>query len=125
MADAGDRIDALAARAARDRDRFEPPRDPPNEDRALRYLTEGAGPAIWVYVDARTDEWERFDPDAFDALESAMNTWLELYAACYGVEITAAFTVREAAELLLETHNVHDVARVLTHVPDRAAAVEG
>ena len=85
----------------------------------MTYLREGVGPAVMVYVDARTDEWHRFEPDDFERLEGAMNTWLELYAACYGVDIDAAFTVRKAAELLLDTHNVHDVAQVLTHVPDR------
>lgn len=114
-----DRIDALADRAAREREAFDPPADPPDEDRAMTYLREGVGPAVMVYVRARSGEWHRFEPDDFDALERAMNTWLELYAACYGVELDADFTVREAAEVLVETHNVHDVAQVLTHVPER------
>lgn len=121
MSKYADRIATLADRAARDREGFERPSDPPAEERAMGYLREGVGPAVALYVDARTNDWHRFETDSFEALESAMNTWLELYAACYGVDIEAEFTVRKAAELLIETHNIHDVAQVLTHVPDRSA----
>jgi len=48
-----------------------------------------------------------------------MNDWLELYAACYGVDIDAAFTIREAAEALIDTHDARAVARVLTGLPPR------
>lgn len=113
------RIDTLTDQAARDRKQFQRPAEPPDEDRAMQFLREGVGPAVMVYVDARTNDWHRFDPDDFERLEGAMNTWLELYAACYGVDIDAEFTIRKAAEALLETHNVHDVAQVLTHVPSR------
>jgi hypothetical protein len=120
MSEYADRIATLAAEAAEDREAFEPPADPPDEDRAMGFLREGVGPAVAVYVDAHTGEWShRFDPDRFADLEGAMNTWLELYAACYGFDIEAEYTVRKAAELLLDTHNIHDVAQVLTHVPER------
>lgn len=113
-------IDALAARAERDRARFNPPADPPDEERAMQFLQEGVGPAVWVYVEAHSGEThERFDPGQFQRLEGAMNKWLELYSCCYGVNLDAQFTVREAAELLLQTHNVQDVAQLLTHVPER------
>jgi hypothetical protein len=112
------RIEELAARAERDRAAFDPPADPPDEERALSYLREGVGPAVAVYLDARTgDDPVRFSRESFDDLEAAMNGWLELYAACYGVDVDAEFTVREAAELLVETHNVADVAYLLTQVP--------
>jgi hypothetical protein len=114
-----DRIDSLAADAERAREAFEPPADPPDEDRAMRYLREGVGEAVAVYVDARSGEWERFGEAEFARLERAMNDYLELYARCYGVEMDAAFTVREAAEALIDTHNIADVARVLTNVPER------
>ena len=113
------RIETLAAAASDDRADFEAPTDPPDPDRAMTYLREGVGPAVAVYLEARTGDWHRFDSEPFAELEAAMNTYLELYAACYGVDIDAEFTVREAAELLVETHNIHDVAQVLTHVPDR------
>lgn len=116
-----ERIDDLAASACRDRERFSPPDDPPDEERAMDYLREGFGQTVWCYVDARTDGFDHIDPEDFEALEGAMNQWLELYAACYGREIEAAFTLRKAAELLLETHNVRDTAQVLTHVPTRDA----
>lgn len=112
-----DRIRELATRARRDRSAFSPPTDPPDEDRALTYLREGVGQAVGVYVDARTGSWDRFSPEEFSRLEDAMNEWLELYAACYGEDISASFSVRTAAELLLETHNIRDVAVVLTHIP--------
>jgi len=114
-----DRIETLAADARADREAFEPPADPPDEERAVRFLREGFGETLAVYVDARSGEWDRFDTDEFADLEGAMNTYLELYAACYGVDYDADFTVREAAEALIDTHNVVDVARVLTGVPDR------
>jgi len=55
----------------------------------------------------------------FSLLQRAMNDWLELYAACYGTDITAEFTVREAAELVIATHNLRDTAQLLTRVPAR------
>lgn len=117
-----DRIADLARRAERDRAAFEPPADPPDEEQALRYLREGAGPAIALYAEARTGgEQVRFEQEAFAALESAMNDWLELYAACHGTDIDAEFTVREAAEILIRTENVRHTAEVLTKVPEREA----
>ncbi|MFC7154769.1 hypothetical protein ACFQPA_04780 [Halomarina halobia] len=116
-----ERIAALEARAERDREAFAPPDDPPDERRAMRYLREGFGPAVALYVEARTGGGEpvAFHPDEFAALERAMNQWLDLYAACYGTTLDAEFTVREAATLLVGTHNVRDTARVLTRVPPR------
>ena len=114
-----DRIDALHERAAAERAAFEPPADPPDEARAMGYLRDGVGPALSVYVEARTGEWVRFEPAEFARLERAMNAWLECYAGCYGAEIDAEFTLRTAAEALIDTHHVGDVARVLTKVPDR------
>jgi hypothetical protein len=114
-----DQIETLAADARADWESFAPPEDPPDEERAMGYLREGFGDAVAVYVDARSGEWDRFDTEEFADLEEAMNTYLELYAACYGVDYDADFTVREAAEALIDTHNVVDVARVLTGVPDR------
>jgi len=117
-----ERIDELAERAALDRRSFEPPADPPDEDRALDYLREGAGPAVWLYVEARVDGFVHLSPETFADLEGAMNDWFELYARCYGQQIDAEFPVRQAAAALLDTHNIVDVAQVLTGVPDRDAA---
>ena len=117
----GPQIAALARRAERDRQfvRENPP-DPPDREAAMTYLREGAGPAIWTYVDGRTGgDFVHFSPAEFEALEEAMNRWLECYSVCYGVEIEASFTLREAAELLLETRNIRDVAQLLTGVPAR------
>jgi len=116
-----DRIDDLAAAAREDRQSFDPPADPPDEDAAMSYLREGFGETVAVYVDARSGRWDRFAEEEFRDLETAMNTYLELYAACYGVEMDPDFTVREAAEALIDTHNIADVARILTSVPERSA----
>jgi hypothetical protein len=115
------RIDGLAERAERDRRAFQPPPTPPDRDRALGYLREGAGPAVAVYVEGRAGEAApvRFEPAAYDRLEGAMNTYLELYAACHGTEVDASFTLRSAAELLVDTHDLRAVARLLTGVPER------
>jgi hypothetical protein len=48
-----------------------------------------------------------------------MNDWFELYAACYGVDVDSDVALREAAELLIDTHNIKDVAQILTGVPER------
>lgn len=116
-----DRVDRLAARATRERDAFAQPADPPDEERAGRYLREGVGEAVAVYIAARTGEEgpTAVDPTTFTRLEESLNTWLELYAACYGRKIDAAFTLREAAELVLATHDLRDTARLLTKIPGR------
>lgn len=116
----GPRIAALERRADRDVAAFDPDAASPHE--ASDYLREGAGQAIWLYVEARTGgRLVPFEEAEFAALERAMNAWLECYAACHGVDVDAEFTVREAAELLLETRNVYDVAQLLTQVPERGS----
>jgi hypothetical protein len=113
-----ERIHDIAERAEHDRAAFDPPADPPDPDRAMAFLNEGAGPAISIYVESRTGGlMVHFPPEEYHALEGAMNTYLDLYAACYGVDLDAEWTLREAAELLLDTNNVRDVAVMLTHVP--------
>jgi len=114
-----ERVWHLAERAEREKQAFESPVDPPDEEQAMDYLREGAGPAVSLFIEARTGQHMiHFSPEEYHALESAMNTWLGLYAACYGVDIDADFALREAAQLLVDTHNIKDVAEVLTHVPD-------
>ena len=119
MTTVSERIAELSERARRDRETFDPPPDPPDEERALTYLTEGVGAVVGLYVEARTGEKVRLDPAEFALLERALNDWLELYAACYGADLEASFTVREAAELLVETHSIRDTAILLTRVPER------
>ncbi len=115
-----DRIDDLEARLREARDRFESPADPPDEDRAMRILREGFGPTVWIYVEGRTGgRMVQFSPEEFSRLERLMNEWLALYARCYGAEIESEATLRTAAEALVETHNVRDVAQLLTNVPSR------
>lgn len=116
-----ERIHSLAERAERDAATFQPPEDPPDEARAMEILRTGVGPAVSLYVEARTgDLMVHFPPAEYEALEGAMNTWLELYAACYDVDVVAEWTVREAAALMVDTHNVGDVAAMLTQVPENS-----
>ncbi|MEY7848306.1 hypothetical protein AB7C87_03785 [Natrarchaeobius sp. A-rgal3] len=116
----GPRIAALERRAERDRKRLESEDERPEPNDAPSYLREGVGRAIWLYVEGRTGgRMVRFSPAELDALERAMNAWLECYTRCYGVELEANFSIREAAELLLETRNVDDVGQLLTGVPSR------
>lgn len=111
-----DLIDA----ATRERETFQSPAEVPDEARALELLREGFGQAVWVYVEAHTGGRNReFNRTERAVLQRAMNDWLELYARCYGVELDAAFTVREAAELLIETRNVYQTAQLLTRIPER------
>jgi hypothetical protein len=116
----GDRIQDLAESAFHETESFEAPSSPPDEEQALELLREGFGPTVWVYVQAHVgDRDRRFNRAELALLQRAMNDWLELYARCYGVELDAAFTVREAAELLVETRNVVETAQLLTRVPER------
>jgi hypothetical protein len=118
----GPRIAALARQAERDRTGIET--SDPTADDAVDYLREGAGQAIWCYVEARTGgRLVSFSKAEFNALERAMNDWFECYARCHGVDLDAEFTVRHAAELLLETRNVVDTAQLLTCVPEREKRV--
>jgi len=116
-----DRIAEIGDRAEAARASFDPPTDPPDEERAMRYCREGVGEAVAVYVDARTGDWVRFGETEFARLERAMNTYLELYARCYGIEVDADYSVRTAAEALTDTHNIAAVAQILTGVPDTRA----
>ena len=120
-----DEISELSQRAGIASEEFVPPEDPPDEARAMEFLRNGVGPAIMVYVDARTGEWIRFPPVEHSLLERTLNEFLELYARCYGYDIDCEFTIREAAETLIETHNVKDTAQILTHVPPREEMPDG
>ncbi|MFP8952374.1 hypothetical protein ACLI4Z_05270 [Natrialbaceae archaeon A-arb3/5] len=117
----GSRIAALQRRAERDRERLELDGQLADPDDGSAYLHEGAGQAIWLYVEARTGgRMVPFSAAELAALEDAMNRWLECYTRCHGVEFDSQFTVREAAELLVQTRNVDDVGQLLTGVPSRA-----
>jgi len=119
------RIEAAVERYRRDRETFEHPADPPAPETAMQYCREGLGPTVMIYVDARANDWGvEFSEREFDQLHEALNGYLSLYTACYGVETDPDATVRAAAELLLDTHNIRDVAAVLTGVPERAATGE-
>ena len=125
MSEFRDRIEALAERARADRRAFDPPADPPDEERAVRYLREGVGEVVSVYVEARTDEFAPLDAEEKAGLERAANDWLELYARCHGRDIDAEFTVREIAEIVvMDTHDLPDAAQLLTGVPPRQQSSE-
>lgn len=114
----GRRIRTLERRVEEVRTSFDP--NPPDDERAMDLVREGFGPTVSLYCEARTgDSWVRFDPESFERLEATMNAWLDLYAACYGVQLAGDYGIREAAELLVDTHNARDTAQVMTGVPDR------
>ncbi len=122
-----DRIVDLADEARRARASFEADgiESDAADERALAYCREGVGPVVAVYVEARTADYDvEFSQRELDLLHGALNDWLALYARCYGVEMEPEFTVRQAAEVLIETHNVRDVALLLTRVPARTAGTE-
>lgn len=99
---------------------FEPSADPPDEARAIEMLREGLAPVVSVYIEARTEEeQEPFSERELRLLHRSANTYLELYAACYGVEIDPDVAIRTVAELVVDTHDIHDTATLLTGVPDR------
>ncbi|MFU1782298.1 hypothetical protein ACM16X_13020 [Haloarcula japonica] len=113
-----DQVRTLSRRAEQTRASLDP--DPPDEERAMEILREGFGPTVALYCESRTGEsWVRLSDAEFERLEGAMNDWLDCYAACYGTELAGTYSVRAAAELLVDTHNVRDVAVIMTGVPDR------
>ncbi|MFB6075127.1 MAG: hypothetical protein ABEJ89_08950 [Haloarculaceae archaeon] len=113
-----DRIDDLAEAASDERATLDP--DPPDDDRATEIARDGVGPTVALYCEARTGgKMIAFDEREFDRLQAALNDWLWCYAACYGVEFDRDATIREAAELLIDTRDARDVATVLTGVPGR------
>jgi hypothetical protein len=115
-----ERIDDLAAQAAQDRAAFDPPSNPPNEERAMELLREGLGPLVALYLEAHTAEWDvEFSPTELEEFHRATNDWLALYTRCYGVAMDPDTTIRKAAEVLIETHNIRDTAQLLTQVPAR------
>ncbi|AUX09744.1 hypothetical protein AArcSl_2119 [Halalkaliarchaeum desulfuricum] len=88
------------------------------EECATAAARDGLGPVVALYVEARTaTEGVRFSQREMELLHRATNDWLSVYAACYGVDIDPDFTVREAAELLVDTHDVRETAALLTKVP--------
>jgi len=112
------RIRQLHRRAERTADELHP--EPPDEARAQEILRQGVGPTVALYCEARTGEaWHRFDDEEFERLEATLDRWLSLYGDCYGVDVDGTYPIRTAAELLVDTHDIGDVAAVLTGVPDR------
>lgn len=116
-----DRVHALAsdARVAREKTTV---RDDPDPDprAALECARDGLGPVVAVYIEAHTGgRRTRFSGEELALLHRATSDWLTCYAREHGVDHAADATVREAAELLLDTHDVTDVAQLLTGVPER------
>lgn len=112
-----ERIERLArdARAARRKWADDDPE--PDDQRALEAARDGLGPVVACYVEARTsDDPPRFSAREHRLLRRATRDWLECFARCHGVAHDSDATVRTAAELLLETHDVVAVAELLTGV---------
>lgn len=85
---------------------------------AMECLMKGFGPSIAIYIEARLKgNLIPITPEQFLKLESIMNGWLELYTEYLGEKVEANFSIREAAVLFLETHDIQDVAEILTRVP--------
>ena len=89
-------------------------------DSALDCLMIGFGPVIAMYIEARIKgKLIPITPEQFERIESIMNGWLEIYAKYYGEDIEANFSIREASLLFLETHDIQDVAEMLTKIPKK------
>lgn len=111
-----DRIARLRERARREREGFDQPGDP--DDRAMEYLRTGVGPAVAVYCESHTGGPPAVTGEDLERLQAAFDDWLALYARCYGVDLEGSYPIRTAAEVFVDTHDVVDVAEVLTGVPD-------
>ena len=87
---------------------------------ALECLMMGFGPVIAMYIEARIKgKLIPITPEQFERIESIMNGWLEIYAKYHGEDIEANFSIREASLLFLETHDIQDVAEMLTKIPKK------
>ncbi|WP_418281643.1 hypothetical protein [Halorubrum sp. DTA98] len=85
------------------------------DDAALIAARDGLGPVVALYVEARTGgEWIRFSETEMKRLHAATSDWLAVYARCRGVDVDPDVTVREAANVLIDTHDITDVAALLT-----------
>lgn len=124
MSRLADRTARLARRARDDTAAFDPPSDPPAEEQALGYLTDGVGEVVSTYVEARTGEFVRLSASEMADLHRALNDWLTLYARCYGQSVDPDVTVRTTAEVVLKTHSLRDTAQLLTSVPARGDATD-
>lgn len=122
MASPSDRVEELATRVREEREAFEPPGDADEADEcAKRYCREGVGPTIMVYVEGRAGtDLVAFEAETFARLERTLDEWLALYARCYGVDADPDVTIREAAEVFVDTHSAKYTAEILTGVPSRA-----
>jgi hypothetical protein len=113
------RIADLAETARHERETFDPP-DGTDPERAHRYARDGFGDVVALYVEARTAEWDvEFSGRELDLLHRAANDYLSLYSRCHGVAFDTDVTIREAAEILVKTHNIVDTAQLVTGVPER------
>lgn len=113
-----DRIERLAQEARAAREEWDRDAPDPDEQRALEAARDGLGPVVACYVEARTsDDPPRFSAREHRLLRRATQDWLECFARFHGVAHDSDATVRGAAELLLETHDVVAVAELLTGVP--------
>ncbi|WP_372909991.1 hypothetical protein [Salinigranum sp.] len=113
------RIADLAEAARHERETFDPPADT-DEERAVEYARDGFGDVVALYIEARTAAWDvEFSERELRLLHRATNDYLSLYARCHGVAFDTDVTVREAAEVLLKTHNIVDTAQLVTKVPPR------
>lgn len=89
---------------------------------ATEAARDGLGPVVGLYVEARTGgEDVRLSAAELSLLHRATNDWLAVYAACYGVAFDPDYTVREAAQLLVDTHDVRETAALLTQLPERSS----
>jgi hypothetical protein len=113
-----DRVRRLDLRARQVAASLDP--DPPDEALAADVLRLGVGPTVALYCEARTgDDWHRFGDREFARLQATLDRWLACYGACYGVDLNGSYSLRTAAELLVDTRDARAVATVLTGVPDR------
>ncbi|MDS0284143.1 hypothetical protein [Haloarcula onubensis] len=113
-----DRIRELDAHAREFATVLDP--DPPDDELAADVVRLGVGPTVALYCEARTGaDWHRFERQQFRRLQATFDRWLACYGACYGVDLSGSYSLRTAAELLVDTHDARAVAAVLTGVPGR------
>ncbi|MCL9814615.1 hypothetical protein [Natranaeroarchaeum aerophilus] len=115
-----ERIERLAERARQERQGFDPPETTPAPERAQQFLQEGVGELVSLYIDGRSGgDFARFSEHEWDLLHRALDDWLQLYARCYGRRLERGFQIRTLAELVIDTHNLHDAVMMATKVPSR------
>ncbi|MFB6196929.1 MAG: hypothetical protein ABEI52_01500 [Halobacteriaceae archaeon] len=115
-----DSIESIASRARSRREEIDVAKEP-RRGAAVEALKNGLWPVLKTYIDARAGN-RQLTPSEAKLLERALNDWLAIYCRHHGHRVNPSLTVREAASMFVDTHDLYDTAQLLTGIPQRHAS---